>query len=72
MSSFNFYPVVGTVRYELSSPQWKEAMLLFGDKTLKLIESRLNESKSTVRFMTHIDFHCEIANGGTLQFVIPD
>ena len=80
LSSFGFYPVVGTARYELSSPLWKEAVLRLSDQTLKIIAENYEvdrikveriELNGQVLDRTWIS-HGEIANGGTLRFVMTD
>jgi len=80
LSSLGFYPVVGTDRYELGSPLWKRAVLNVGDKKLEIIAD--NYAPERV-YVTHVELngkpldrwwfaHHEIADGGTLKFLMSD
>lgn len=80
LSSLGFYPVVGTDRYELGSPLWKQASVRMGDKQLKIVAENyatdhiyverveLNGKPLDRSWFTH----SEIADGGTLRFVMSD
>ena len=79
-SSLGFYPVVGTDRYELGSPLWKRAVVKIGDHDLEIIAD--NYAPQHV-FVDRVELngkpldrwwlaHHEIANGGTLRFVMSD
>jgi predicted alpha-1,2-mannosidase len=79
-SSLGFYPIVGTDRYELGSPLWKQAKVRIGDHQLQIIADNyapdrvyverveLNGKKLDRTWFTH----SEIAGGGTLRFVMSD
>lgn len=80
LSSLGFYPVVGTDRYELGSPLWKRAKLKIGDKTLTIIAENYSPERVYVQ---HVELngkrldrtwfsHHEIADGGTLRFIMSD
>jgi len=80
LSSLGFYPVVGTERYELGSPLWKRATVSVGGQKLEIIADNyapgrvyverveLNGKPLDRRWFTH----GEIAQGGTLRFVMGD
>jgi predicted alpha-1,2-mannosidase len=79
-SSLGFYPVVGTDRYELGSPLWKRAVVKMGDKSLEIVTD--NYAPEHV-YVDHVELngksldrwwvsHAEIADGGTLRFVMSD
>ena len=79
-SSLGFYPVVGTDRYELGSPLWKRAIIKIGNNDLEIIvdnyaPERVYVERVIVNGMPLNRWwfkHDEIANGGTLRFVMCD
>ncbi len=80
LSSLGFYPVVGTDRYELGSPLWKQATVQLGDNTLEIVAENNSADHIYVQQVTlngePLDrtwfTHSEIADGGTLNFVMTD
>jgi predicted alpha-1,2-mannosidase len=80
LSSLGFYPVVGTDRYELGSPLWRQSVLQLGDKQLTIIADHYAPDRVYVqrvelngKTLDRTWFtHDEIANGGTLRFVMSD
>ncbi len=79
-SSLGFYPVVGTDRYELGSPLWKRAVVKFGTQRLEIIADNYAPDRVYVERVElngkPLDrwwfTHDEIAQGGTLRFVMND
>lgn len=79
-SSLGLYPVVGTDRYELGSPLWDRATINMGQYQLEIIAD--NNATDHV-YVTRVELngqpldrwsitHDEIAEGGTLRFVMSD
>ncbi|HPO16838.1 MAG TPA: GH92 family glycosyl hydrolase [Candidatus Hydrogenedentes bacterium] len=78
LSALGFYPIAGTMRYELGSPLFDKAEVRIGDKTLTIIAE--NNAPANVyvqqvflneKVLDHTYFaHDEIAQGGTLRFVM--
>jgi putative alpha-1,2-mannosidase len=79
-SSLGFFPVVGTDRYELGSPLWKRAVLRIGDHKLEIVSDNYSPDRVYVkqvelngkRLNRWWFAHHEIADGGTLRFVMSD
>ncbi len=79
-SSLGLYPVVGTIRYELGSPLWKQANIQMGDATLEIIADNYAHDRF---YVSHVELngtrldrtwleHSEIQAGGKLRFVMTD
>ena len=79
-SSLGFYPVVGTDRYELGSPLWKRAVVQIGENELEIVADNYAPDRMYVgrvelngQVLDRWWFaHHEIADGGTLRFVMSD
>lgn len=78
LSALGFYPIAGTIRYELGVPLFEKADLRIGDKTLAITTENyapenkyvekvwLNDKPLDRTWFTHDD----IAQGGTLRFAM--
>lgn len=78
LSALGFYPIAGTTRYEIGSPLFSEAVVRMGDKELRIVAE--NNSPKNV-YVQSVSLngkaiartwfeHSEIAEGGTLAFVM--
>ena len=76
LSSLGLYPTAGTDRYQIGSPLWQRAEVMFGDRKLEVIADnfapdhlyvqrvRLNDTELDRTWLKH----GEISNGGVLRF----
>jgi putative alpha-1,2-mannosidase len=77
-NALGFYPIAGTTKYELAAPLFDRAQVQLGPKQLIVIaENQAPKNCYVQRVLlndvpldrTYIN-HDEIANGGTLRFVL--
>ncbi len=77
-NALGFYPIAGTTRYELAAPLFDKAEMKLGKGTLTVIAENQSPKNCYVQSVslngapldrTYIN-HEEIANGGTLKFVL--
>jgi predicted alpha-1,2-mannosidase len=75
-SSLGFYPLAGTVRYELGAPSFERAQVRIGDATLEIVADPHAAENIYVQGVSLNDIpldrtwftHDEIAQGGRLRF----
>ncbi len=77
-NALGFYPIAGTTRYELAAPLFDKTEVQLGKNTLTVIAENQSSKNCYVQSVslngtpldrTYIN-HDEIANGGTLKFVL--
>ncbi len=79
-SSLGIYPIAGTDIYQLGAPLFKHAKLRMGDNTLTIIAENYAPDNIYVKAVYLNDKHlsqfkikhADIANGGTLRFVMSE